>query len=155
MNTGLTFAADHDLRADPEARQVRRLPSDVDVCFAAAAGSMATPEGPVCYAAGAALLRDARGRCWPVERPIFDAHYSPVPPTRMGDAGRYRHEPQTLWGRQIGCPFRVYLHSARGVLEGAAGDWLMQYAPGELGVVSAAAFRETYESTHCRGIRTN
>jgi hypothetical protein len=30
-------------------------------------------------------------------------------------------------------------------LQGSAGDWLLQYAPGDMSVVSASVFAKTYE----------
>lgn len=141
----LEFSYAHDLRTDPHAIRVVRRPTPVVVCFAAAVGTLATPEGPVHYSADAALVCDGNGRRWPVERAVFETRYTPLTPTRVGEAGRYRHVPETLLGRRIGRPFRAQLPHGRGFLKGAADDWLIQYAPGELGVVSAAAFSQTYD----------
>jgi hypothetical protein len=41
--------------------------------------------------------------------------------------------------------FEVTLDRDRGTLRGHAGDWLVQYAPSDLSVVSARAFALTYE----------
>lgn len=142
--TAIDFTADHDLRADPAAVSAHRLPVERDAQFARAAGVVSTAEGPVRHAAGAAILSDASGRRWPVERAVFEAHYEPVPPTRMGAPGRYRHRTDTVLARRMTQPFSVRLPGGRGVLAGAAGDWLVQYGPREHGVVAARAFAESY-----------
>ena len=41
--------------------------------------------------------------------------------------------------------FDVTLDGDRGTLRGHAGDWLVQYAPSDFSVVSAACFAQTYE----------
>jgi hypothetical protein len=140
----IELPADHDLRADVAAVTARRLPVERDAYFAGAAGVVSTAEGPVRHAAGAAIVSDAGGRSWPVERTMFEAHYEPVSPTRMGEPGRYRHRPDTVLARRMTQPFSICLPDGRGVLRGSAGDWLVQYGPREHGVVAARAFADSY-----------
>lgn len=140
----IEFTADHDLRTDPAAVTAHRLPVERDAHFTRAAGVVSTAEGPVRHAAGAAILSDASGRRWPVERAVFEAHYEPVPPTRMGERGRYRHRPATVLARRMTQPFSVRLADGRGVLAGSAGDWIVQYGPREHGLVAARVFADSY-----------
>jgi len=142
--TAIVFPADHDLRDDAAAVSARWLPMERDAYFARAAGIVETAEGSVRHAAGAAILSDGGGRSWPVERAVFEAHYEPVPPTRMGEPGRYRHRPDTVLARRMTQSFSVRLPRGRGVLTGSAGDWLVQYGPREHGVVAAQVFADSY-----------
>jgi hypothetical protein len=134
-----------DLSADPAARRARKYPVPVGVDFATANGTLATREGPVPYHRGDALLTGTEGERWPVERKTFDASYEPVAPLRPGKPGRYRKNPRVVWAKPMREAFTVTRDQGRGVLNGEAGDWLVQYAPGDQGVVGAAVFAQTYE----------
>jgi len=134
-----------DLRDDPAARRARKLALALPVEFAAAAGTLVTREGPVAFVPGDALLTGIEGERWPVPRERFDATYEPVAPLRPGKPGHYRKRPQIVWAKLMREPFSVELGDGRGTLRGSAGDWLLEYAPGDRSVVSATAFARTYE----------
>jgi hypothetical protein len=134
-----------DLREDPLARRARKLALPVTVDFAAADGLLTTREGPVAHARGDALLTGIEGERWPVPRRRFDDTYEPIAPLRPGKPGRYRKRPLVVWAKPMRERFAVDLRGDRGTLQGNAGDWLLQYAPGDLSVVSATVFAKTYE----------
>lgn len=134
-----------DLRDDPAARRARKLALDMTAEFAAGSGTLVTPEGPVAYTQGDALLTGVEGERWPVSRQRFDETYEPIAPLRPGKPGRYRKRPLVVWAKQLREAFSVELDGGRGTLGGQPGDWLLQYAPGDLGVVNATAFAKTYE----------
>jgi hypothetical protein len=134
-----------DIRNDRSARRARKLAIATVVEFAPASGTLATREGPVAYAQGDALLTGIEGERWPVPRQRFDETYEPVAPLRPGKPGQYRKRPQIVWAKLMREPFIVALADGRGTLRGSAGDWLLEYAPGDQSVVSAAAFAKTYE----------
>lgn len=134
-----------DLGHDAAAQAARRRPTTVQVRFAPAPGVVATIEGEVRHEAGAAILTGGHGEHWPVERVSFESSYEPLVPTRMGEDGWYRRRPLAVLARRFTQPFEVVLGEHRGILRGAAGDWLVQHAPGALGVVDARVFAETYE----------
>jgi hypothetical protein len=134
-----------DLSNDRASHRARKLPVELRVEFADASGTMATNEGAVSYARGDALLTGTEGERWPVPRSRFDATYEPVPPLRSGKPGRYRKRPLQVWAKAMRGPFSIDLGAGRGMLRGDDGDWLLEYAPGELGVVSASVFAQTYE----------
>jgi hypothetical protein len=136
-----------DLRHDAAARPAWRRPTCVHARLSATAGVVATREGEVRHTAGAAIITGRHGEQWPVERALFDANYEPVAPTRMGEDGTYRRRPLAVLARRYAQPFDVALGQDRGTLHGVAGDWLVQHAPGSLGVVSADTFAETYDAT--------
>lgn len=134
-----------DLARDPLARRARRRPVEVAVRFAGRAGTLATGEGEVRYDQGDAIVTGAANDCWPVPRARFLATYEAVDPTRAGEPGTYRKRPALVHARRMSGPFAVTLSGGRGVLRGDTGDWLVEYAPGDLAVVGGAIFASTYE----------
>jgi PGDYG protein len=134
-----------DLRHDRAAHRARKLAIAMAVEFAKADGMLETREGPVQYALGDALLTGTEGERWPVPRNRFDETYEPIAPLRPGKPGTYRKRPQVVWAKPMREAFIVELGGARGTLQGSAGDWLLQYAPGDMSVVSASVFAKTYE----------
>jgi hypothetical protein len=134
-----------DVSKNPLARRVRRRPTVANVRFVHAPGVVQTLEGPVGHGSGAAIVTGAAGEQWPVERARFEASYEAIASTRMGEDGPYRHVASLAWARCSPQPFQLRLRDGRGTLHGNAGDWLVQYAPGDLAVVSASIFDATYE----------
>lgn len=122
-----------------------RRPQPLEVRFAPQAGQLQTREGLVRHGAGAALLRGGDGEQWPVEAARFAEHYEPCPGTQAGKAGRYQSRPQRVAVRQLEGPAGVRAGLRGDVLLGQVGDWLVLYANGECGMVSAAAFARSYE----------
>jgi hypothetical protein len=81
-----------------------------------------------------------------VSRARFDAKYLPADAALAhGEAGAYRNRPAVVLARRMDEAFSL-ARSAQGgdVLKGTAGDWIMQYAPGDYGVVQAARFAAVY-----------
>ncbi|WP_345810718.1 PGDYG domain-containing protein [Paraburkholderia sp. PREW-6R] len=134
-----------DLSQDADAQRVVKNET-VSVAFAAAAGELMSLEGPNRYAPGDALITGSTGERWVVSRARFDAKYLPVDPALAhGEPGAYRNRPAVVLAKQMHQAFSL-ARSAEGgdVLRGAAGDWIMQYAPGDYGVVQAARFAKVY-----------
>jgi len=48
--------------------------------------------------------------------------------------------------KRMGEAFSIARSEAGDVLHGEAGDWVMQYAPGDYGVVKAARFAKVYKA---------
>jgi hypothetical protein len=134
-----------DLSVDRAARRARKLAIEILVEFATADGTLVTREGPVAYAQGDAVLTGTEGERWPVARRRFDETYEPIAPLRPGKPGPYRRRLQVVWAKSMREPFVVELGGGRGTLRGHAGDWLLQYGPGDQGVVSDTVFAKTYE----------
>lgn len=116
----------------------------VNVEFAREAGELRSAVGVNRYEAADALVTGSTGDRWCVSRSRFDAKHVPVPPTRAGEAGSYRNVPLKIRGKRIGVPFSVARCAGGDVLEGEAGDWLVQYAPGDHGIVARARFDQVY-----------
>lgn len=132
-----------DLRADPEARRATK-DEVVEVEFAASDGSLSSAVGLNHYRAGDALITGSTGDRWCVSRERFDAKYLPVSPARAGTDGAYRNRPVPVLAKQMHQSFSVAREAGGDVLHGVAGDWLLQYAPGDHGVVDRARFARVY-----------
>jgi hypothetical protein len=139
-----------DLAADAGARWVVK-DEVVSVEFAETAGTLESAVGLNRYCAGDALLTGSTGDRWCVSRDRFDAKYypdasaTPAPVGALpGQAGRYRNRPVALLAKRMTLAFTVERSAGGDVLRGEAGDWLVQYAPGDHGIVAAARFDRVY-----------
>lgn len=132
-----------DLRLD---RHACRYVKDetVQVVFAASSGCISSREGPNHYGAGDALITGSGADRWSVSRDRFDQRYQPVAPLPHGSDGAYRSKPLPVLAMQIPEPFTARRCAAGDLLRGNPGDWLLQYAPGDWGIVEDARFRRLY-----------
>lgn len=117
----------------------------VMVTFAQQEGELASLEGPNRYQAGNALITGSTGSRWSVSRHRFEAKYDAVPPTVAGEDGRYQARPIPVLARQISEPFTAARSAGGDVLHGNAGDWLLQYGPGDFGVAGHRRFTQVYK----------
>ena len=131
--------------ADPRRVLARKLVREIRVRFAADPCTVETHEGVVHARAGDAILTGTADEHWRVSRAHFAEKYQPVPPTVGGEGGRYVSLPNRILGVRMSEPFEVLLADGVSRLSGRAGDWLVDYGDGSLGVVSPAIFATTYE----------
>jgi hypothetical protein len=132
-----------ELRGDPQAAAwVKR--ERVEVVFAAQDGALMSKVGPNHYRAGDALVTGVDGDTWCVTRDRFDAKYVPADGQPPGTAGTYRNLPVPVLAKRMAVEFRVQRTAGGDWLEGRAGDWLLQYAPGDHGICAAARFAQVY-----------
>jgi Exopolyphosphatase-related proteins len=120
----------------------RDLP--VQVVFADRDDSLKTREGHVAYKEGDALLTGPGGDVWPVARTCFETRYLPEEGIAFGENGQYRPRGHPVYGIQVEEPFTVCLSGEKGLLQGIPGDWIVQYGPGEYGIVGHEIFDRTY-----------
>lgn len=132
-----------DLRTDPQAAAYVK-DETVEVCFAQESGELVSREGPNRYVSGDALVTGSTGDRWSVARDRFDARYVPVPPLEAGRNGRYRARPVPVLAKQMKTDFSIARRAGGDLLRGNAGDWLLQYALGDYGVVEGARFARVY-----------
>ena len=132
-----------DLRRDPLAGWWVKNES-VEVVFARTAGVVASRDGGNHYRANDALVTGSNGDRWSVSRDRFDARYEPAGNLIHGSDGTYRNKPLPVLARQIGEDFAVHRAIGGDLLQGRAGDWLLQYAPGDWGVVEKEKFSRVY-----------
>ena len=117
----------------------------VQVMFAREPGELISLEGPNGYQTADAIITGCTGDRWSVDRHRFDAKYQAVAPTRDGQDGAYTARPVPVLARQINEPFTAARSAGRDVLHGEAGDWLMQYGPGDFGVCGKSRFERVYQ----------
>ncbi|WP_323043575.1 PGDYG domain-containing protein [Paraburkholderia sp.] len=135
-----------DLRTDAAAHRVVKN-EIVSVEFATVEGELMSLEGPNRYLRGDALITGSTGERWVVSRERFDARYLPQDSALAhGEPGAYRNRPAVVLAKQMNETFSLARSASGGdVLHGTAGDWIMQYAPGDYGVVQAARFAKVYK----------
>ena len=132
-----------DLTTDPDARRAIK-DERVSVEFAARGGALVSAVGINRYSPGDALVTGSTGDRWCVSRDRFDAKYDPEPPTVRGEAGDYRNRPVAVLAKRMNEPFSVARTAGGDFLRGDAGDWLVQYGPGDHGIVERTRFERVY-----------
>ncbi len=133
------------VRNSPSHVTARKLAREVDVRFAEQSCVVRTAEGEVHAKPGDAILTGTSGEHWRVSRSHFPDKYEPVPPTADGESGRYRAKRYRVLALRMAQGFRVLLSDGISELTGRAGDWLVDYGDGSLGIVSPTIFDSTYE----------
>ena len=133
-----------DLTQDPAAKPYIKT-EVVQVIFAPAPGELISLEGPNKYQVGDAIITGCTGDRWSVDRHRFDAKYQAVAPTVAGQDGAYTAKPVPVLAKQINEAFTAARSAGRDVLRGEAGDWLMQYGPGDFGVCGKRRFEQVYK----------
>lgn len=116
----------------------------VEVVFAKTAGELVSREGPNRFQAGDALITGSTGDRWSVSRSRFEVKYVPVAGGRDGEDGRYQARPLPVLAKQMTEAFSVARSCGGDVLQGQARDWLLQYAPGDFGIVENCRFEQVY-----------
>jgi hypothetical protein len=132
-----------DLTTDPAAVSYVKT-EIVTVTFARQDGELLSQEGPNRYAVGDALVTGFTGSRWSVSRERFDLKYEAVPPTQPGDGGSYKAKPIPVLAKRIPEAFTAARSVGGDVLRGNAGDWLLQYAPGDFGIADQTRFAQVY-----------
>ena len=132
-----------DLRTDAAAAVFVKH-ERVAVCFGQAAGSLQSREGANHYTAGDALVTGSNGDVWSVSRERFDGRYQPAAQIQHGEDGIYRNKPLPVLAKQVPEAFTLCRSAGGDLLRGKAGDWLLQYAPGDYGIVDQDKFARVY-----------
>ena len=118
----------------------------VGVVFATEDSELTSREGTNRYAVGDALITGTDGSRWSVSRNRFDAKYDPVAPVTAGENGAYQSKPVAVFARQMREPFTISRSASGDVLRGLAQDWLLQYAPGDHGIIANTRFLQVYRA---------
>ena len=90
------------------------------------------------------LVSAKGGNRWCVSRERFEHKYRPVPPTAMGQNGPYQARPIPVLAKRIEHVFSIARCAGGDRLQGQAGDWLLQYAPGDFGLAAQSRFAQVY-----------
>jgi hypothetical protein len=123
----------------------RKLVREIEARFTPVPCTVQTREGVVHARPGDAILTGLSGEHWRVSRERFTEKYRAVPPTIPGEPGRYASLPYRIMAVPMTEAFEVVLADGVSRLRGCAGDWLVDYGDGSLGIVSPPIFATTYE----------
>lgn len=140
----MLFLENIDLSSDPAASYYLK-DEVVDVIFAEVAGELQSLEGPNRYSIGDPIITGSTGSRWCVSLERFTTKYEPVPPLEMGESGQYRNKPIPVLAKRIASQFSIQRSRGGDRLNGEANDWLMQYGPGDYGIVADARFQQVYK----------
>lgn len=110
----------------------------VHVTFATTDGELISREGINRYLVGDALITSESGERWCVSRDRFEVKYELIA------EGKFRAKPVSVLAKQMLEPFSISRSAGGDVLQGVAQDWLLQYAPGDYGIVENARFVRVY-----------
>jgi hypothetical protein len=117
---------------------------EVQVDFASEPGLIMSAVGPNHYSAGDALITGSTGDRWTVTRDRFDAKYRPSGGQMAGAAGPYRNRPVGIWAKQIAESFSIERCAGGDRLIGESGDWAVEYAENDCGLVARERFAAVY-----------
>jgi len=128
-----------DLSQDPDAFETAKRPIPLDYKIAEENETIQTKEGPVNAVAGDAIMTGTEGENWPIPAEKFEQTYDVLEP---GIAAK-KNIP--VFAKEMPEPFQVKVSWSEDLLQGEAGDYLVEYGPGDYGVVGAEIFRKTYK----------
>jgi len=133
------------LHDHPDRIRARKRAASVQVIFAETDILVQTLEGIVPAAAGDAIITGASGEEWPVPSRRFAEKYRATDGLQQGCDGTYLALPIEVLALKINEAFTVLQSDGIARLNGQAGDWLIDYGDGSLGIVADAIFDEIYE----------
>ena len=128
-----------DLNADPSAQKVQKKAIPLEFRVAEQPETIETLEGSVEAPAGAYIMTGTKGENWPIPGDKFKETYDIVSDTTASKKAI------PVPGKQMQEDFFVTVSWSPDKLNGKPGDWLVQYGPGDYGVVEAGIFDETYD----------
>ncbi len=134
-----------EIGGNPQRVVARKLEREVQVRFAQEACTVQTNEGLVHARVGDAILTGINGEHWRVSKARFPDKYRPSTSTEAGADGAYVSLPNRVFAVPMTSGFEVLLADGESKLTGRAGDWLVDYGDGSLGIVSRRVFATTYE----------
>jgi hypothetical protein len=93
------------------------------------------------YKKGSAIMNNGKGKLWAIPPDDFKRTYTIDPGGKTATP-----VPQRRYAVQMREPFRVKPSWSNVPLHGKAGDFLVQYGPGDYGAVDADEFKKTYNT---------
>ena len=133
------------LKNEPNHVRAKKRAILVQVRFARTATLVATLEGPVYAQAGDAIVTGSQGEQWPVALRLFREKYQSLQGQKQDEDGIYQTLPIEVLALSVPVEFIVVLAGGESRLHGKAGDWLIDYGDGTLGIVTPAIFDATYD----------
>ena len=120
--------------------QTAKKPIPLEFRYAETDETIETKEGPVGANAGDAIMTGTEGEQWPIPAEKFAQTYDD-----LGD-GTASKKNIPVFAIEMSKPFQVKVSWSNDLLQGERGDYLVQYGPGDYGVVGREIFGKTYET---------
>ena len=139
LNETIGLDEQPELSQDPNGFETAKKPIPLNFRYAEEAETIETKEGSVTAEAGAAIMTGTEGEQWPIPREKFEQTYDVLEP---GTAAK-KNIP--VFAKEMAEPFQVKVSWSNDLLQGARGDYLVQYGPGDYGVVGREIFQKTYK----------
>ena len=136
-----TIGADDnpDLSQDPEGFETAKKPIPLEFSFTDTDQTIETKEGSVQARAGDAIMTGTEGEQWPIPIEKFKQTYDD-----LGD-GTAAKKDIPVFAKEMSEPFQVKVSWSSDLLSGERGDYLVQYGPGDYGIVGKDIFLKTYK----------
>ena len=128
-----------DLSADADAFETAKKPIPLGFRIAEEDEVIQTKEGPVRASAGDAIMTGTEGENWPIPAAKFEQTYDVIEP------GTAAKKDIPVFAKEMPEEFQVKVSWSEDLLQGVPGDFLVQYGPGDYGVVGREIFRKTYK----------
>ena len=132
---------DIDLTNDPSALKVKKKAIPLQFRIAEETENVETLEGSVEAPPGSYIMTGTKGENLPIPADTFIKTYDII--TGLGTASK---KPIPVPAKQMQEDFFVTVSWSDDGLQGHQGDWLVQYGPGDYGVVGEDIFTETYDT---------
>jgi hypothetical protein len=139
-----------DLSQDAKAFKTAKKPIPLDFRYAEEGEVIYTrespaPKGVTVPPGGAAVMTGTKGEVWPIPLKPDDPAKSFGNTYDILEPGKAAKKNIPVFAKEMQEPFQVKVSWSADLLQGEAGDFLVQYGPGDYGVVGAEIFKETYK----------
>ena len=134
-----TIGLDNNPDLSQDGFQTAKKPIPLQFRYAEVDETIETKEGPVAAKAGDAIMTGTEGEQWPIPAEKFTQTYDD-----LGD-GTAAKKNIPVFAKEMSEPFQVKVSWSDALLQGEAGDYLVQYGHGDYGVVGREIFGKTYK----------
>jgi hypothetical protein len=153
LNETIGLDDNPNLADDPDAFKTAKKPIELRFRYADAGEEIRTKEGLVTVpAGGAAIMTGTEGEEWPIPLNPEDSIKSFSNTYDVKRPGIAAKKDIDVWAKKMDGPFQVKVSWSEALLKGGCDpdpdvgcDYLVQYGPGDYGVVGAEIFRKTYK----------
>ena len=135
-----TIGLDDNPDLSQDGFQTAKKPIPLEFRYAEADETIDTKEGPVGAKAGDAIMTGTEGEQWPIPAEKFAQTYDD-----LGD-GTASKKNIPVFAKEMSAPFQVKVSWSDDLLQGEPGDYLVQYGPGDNGVVVRDILGKTYDT---------
>tara|TARA_B100000214_G_scaffold332240_1_gene273639 strand:+ start:913 stop:1362 length:450 start_codon:yes stop_codon:yes gene_type:complete len=135
-----TIGLDDNPDLSQDGFKTAKKPIPLQFRYAKGDGWIKTKEGEVRMKAGDAIMTGTEGENWPIPAEKFAQTYDD-----LGD-GTAAKKNIPVFAKEMDQPFQVKVSWSNDLLQGEPGDYLVQYGPGDYGVVGREIFAKTYKT---------